>query len=154
MPQGGHGKARKILDDMIIDSDDDAVVVATKEPATVGNLGDSDLELSNSLPAAVSKSTAPGQPEHGKKWKILALLVVPRKQISAERKPLFYFMSAPITLTVIAEDNSEHPKVTSHLKITSSSKLKKQLSKRTNMARILKVSNISHSRSFKIPSWK
>ena len=43
-------------------------------------------------------------------------------------------------MILTAEDNSEHPKVTYHLKIASSSELKKQPSKHTNMAKILKVS--------------
>lgn len=40
---------------------------------------------------------------------------------------------------VIADDDFERPKVTYHLKIATSSELKKQPSKRINMARILKV---------------
>jgi hypothetical protein len=43
-------------------------------------------------------------------------------------------------LTVSVEKKPEPPKVTYHLKITASSELKKQPSKRNNKARILKVS--------------
>jgi hypothetical protein len=42
-------------------------------------------------------------------------------------------------LTLLADKNPDPPKVTYHLKIAQSSELKKQPSKRTNMARILKV---------------
>jgi hypothetical protein len=97
MPQGGRGKARKISNDMIIDSDDDSdVAVATKE-LPVPNLMDAELSDS-SLPATVSidkpevqGSDAPAL--HGIKRKISAL--VPRKHIPAatgsERKQLFLF---------------------------------------------------------------
>jgi hypothetical protein len=149
MPQGGRGKARKNSVVMIIDSNnsDEALhVVNNPSPGIIEppralekNLGDS--ELSNgSLPAAVSidkLQDAPGL--CGIKRKILAL--VPKKKTPAERKLLFYLTSEPIALTAIAEDNSKHPKVTYHLKIaSSSSELKKQPLKRTNMARILKLS--------------
>ena len=128
MPQGGNRKAHKISDDTIIDSDD-AVVVnnhGTKEllVAPENNLV-SDGELSDdSLPAAVSidkLQDAPGQ--CGIKQKISAL--VSSKQTPAECKHLFHLTAESIALTVITEDNSEHPKVTYHLKITSSSELKK-----------------------------
>jgi hypothetical protein len=42
-------------------------------------------------------------------------------------------------LTLLADKNPDPPKVMYHLKIAQSSELKKQPSKRTNMARILKV---------------
>ena len=102
MPQGVRGKARKISDAIIIDSDNAANVVATgnvdnngtKEPAQAAPQADSeknlalDLDLqpelddSDSLPAAVSTDKlqhAPGQ--RGIKRKISAL--VPKKQTSA-----------------------------------------------------------------------
>ena len=143
MPQGGHRKARKISDDTIIDSDNGVVDNhGTKEPPVVPekNLV-SDGELSDdSLPATVSidkLQDAPGQ--RGVKRKISALVL--SKQIPAERKHLFHLTFKSIALTVtFTEDNSEHRKVTYHLKIASSSELKKQPSKRMNMARILKVS--------------
>ena len=143
MPQGGCGKAHKISDDMIIDSDDAAVVDnhGTKElPVAPENNLVLDGELSNDrLPATVSidkLQDAPGH--HGIKWKLSAL--VPSKQTPAEHKHLFHLTAESIALTVITEDNSEHCKVTYHLKIASLSDLKKQLSKYANMAQILKVS--------------
>ena len=131
------------MDDMIIDSDDAAVVNnhGTKEPPVAPDkylVLDGELSDDN-LPATVSidkLQDAPGQ--RGVKQKISAL--VPSKQTPAERKHLFHLISESIALTVIAEDNSKHPKVTYHLKIASSSELKKQPSKCINMAQILKVS--------------
>lgn len=95
MPQGVRGKARKISDEIIIDSDDALAVVVddnrgTKEPPAAPespekNLAldvDSDSELSDdSLPATVSNGKPPGK--RGIKRKISAL--VPRKQTPAER---------------------------------------------------------------------
>ena len=57
--------------------------------------------------------------------------------------------SKSIALTAITEDNSENYIVTYHLKIVSSSELKKQPSKHTNMAQILKV-----SQSLKFPKFQ
>jgi hypothetical protein len=89
------------------------------------NLGDSELSDS-SLPGTTpidKLRDAPGL--HGTKRKISAL--VPRKITPAERKHLFYLTSKPIVFTlVIAEDNSELPKVTYHLKIASSSSERKK----------------------------
>ena len=79
----GRGKARKISNDTIIDSDDGAVQVQV-----VDNLV-SDEELSNSLPEKVSidgLQDVPGQ--RGVKRKISTL--VPSKGTSTERKCLFY----------------------------------------------------------------
>jgi hypothetical protein len=96
MPQGGRGKAHKISDDTIIDSDDVAVVDnhGTKEPpvAPEKNLV-SDEELSDdSLPATVSIDKLQGAPgQRGVKRKISAL--VPSKQTPAECKQLFHLTS-------------------------------------------------------------
>ena len=159
MPQGGHGKARKNFVNIIINSDDpdEAFHIVNvdnnpgiKKPPLGPEKNLVDPELSDgSLPALATVSIDKLQDApalHGIKWKISAL--VPRKKTLQVDEPperkhssLFYLTSEPIALTVIAEDNSEHPKVTYHLRITStSSQLKKQPSKRTNMAWILKLS--------------
>ena len=83
MPQGGCGKARKISDDTIIDSDHGVVDNhGTKElPVAPEKNFVSDGELSDdSLPATVSidkLQDAPGQ--HGVKRKISALVPMSRK---------------------------------------------------------------------------
>jgi hypothetical protein len=84
MPQGGRGKARKISDDMIIDSDNAAAVMVTD---ALDNL---DGELSdNSLPAKVSIDKLPDSPSHrGVKRKISA--IIPSKQIPGELKHLYH----------------------------------------------------------------
>jgi hypothetical protein len=149
------GKARKISADMVIDSDSDDSIQVVDNHAS--GIKDSELpvvpehELSNdNLPASVSIDTrqdAPDQRASGVKRKISAL--VPSKQTPAERKHLFQLTFEFTALTVITEDNSEHPKVTYHLKIASASELKKQPSKRTNVARILKV-----AQSLKFPKFQ
>lgn len=139
MPQGGRGKARKISAIMITDSDDAAASVVDNdcgtrelEPPVDGDLSD------DSLPEIVSTDNVQdAQDQRGVKRKISAL--VTSKKTPASGEP-FHLMSESTALTVMAEDSSEHPKVTYHLKIASSSELKKQPSKRMNMARILKVS--------------
>ena len=130
MPQGGREKASKNSVNIIIDSDnpDEAFHVVNVEdnpgieklpPGPEKNLVDPELG-DGSLPALATMSIDKLQDApalRGIKRKILAL--VPRKKTLQVDEPpehkhssLFYLTSEPIALMVIAEDNSEHPKVT------------------------------------------
>ena len=88
MPQGGRGKARKISDDMIIDSDNPAVVNVMVDVTTTCNMLDTNLdgELSDdSLPAKVSIDKLQDSPsQRGVKRKISAIIPSNLKQIPGE----------------------------------------------------------------------
>jgi hypothetical protein len=137
MAQSGRGKARKISNDMVTDSDGNNDLGndgSEGQPAVV--LSDSD---SDDLPAIVTigRDAPTGPSQRGIKRKSTELST--RKAATVSRTFSSCSLIGGYKLTILADKTPEPLKVTYHLKIAQSSEPKKQPSKRTNMARILKV---------------